>query len=92
MLLVNQEACVSELMEVFDMAQSKISFHLITLRKVGFLLSENRGRWRYYGVNTAELSSKNSDILNLLLRSLAGNKLIVKDQRALAAVRRRKMV
>jgi ArsR family transcriptional regulator len=92
LLLVDREACVCELMEVFDMAQSKLSHHLITLHKAGLLQGEKRGKWHYYRVNTADLSKKNSEVLRLLSRSLAGNKLVEKDRRSLAAIRRRKMI
>lgn len=91
LLLVDREACVCELMEVFGMAQSKLSHHLITLRKAGLLQGEKRGKWHYYRVNTAELGRKNSEVVRLLAGSLAGNRLIEKDSRTLAAVRGRKI-
>jgi ArsR family transcriptional regulator len=91
LLLLDREACVCELMEVFDMAQSKLSHHLINLRNAGLLQGENRGKWHYYRVNTAELSERNSEVIRLLSRSLAGDEIIEKDRRTLAAVRKRKV-
>ncbi len=91
LLLLDREACVCELMEVFDMAQSKLSHHLITLRNAGLLQGEKRGKWHYYRADTARLSRKNSEILRLLAGSLTGNKTIEKDRRSLAAVRKQKI-
>jgi ArsR family transcriptional regulator len=90
MLLIDREACVCELMEVFDMAQSKLSHHLIILRNAGLLHGEKRGKWNYYRLNTSQISAKNSEIVNLLSKSLSGGKTILRDKRVLAEVRRRK--
>ena len=44
LLLLDRQACVCELMAVFDMAQSKLSHHLIMLRDAGLLQDERRGK------------------------------------------------
>ena len=89
LLLADREACVCELMEVFNMAQSKLSHHLIALRKAGFLHAEKRGKWRYYSVRTAGLNKTNSGLLNLLSRSLGRDANIKNDFLKFAAVNRR---
>lgn len=87
LLLTDREACVCELMSVFDMAQSKLSHHLITLRDAGFLQDEKRGKWNYYQVNTKALSPMNRELLVSLSRWLNDNKIIEKDKRTLEKVK-----
>lgn len=80
------EACVCELMEVFDMAQSKLSHHLITLRDAGFLQDEKRGKWNYYRINTRSLNPVNRQLLDSLSRWLEDDELVLKDRRAFKGV------
>ncbi|PHQ25233.1 arsenate reductase [Marinobacter guineae] len=52
LLIRNQEQlCVCELTEAFDVSQPKVSRHLATLREVGLLATERRGQWIYYSPN-----------------------------------------
>ena len=42
------ERCVCELTDVLDAAQSRLSFHLKTLREAGLVSDRKEGRWVYY--------------------------------------------
>jgi ArsR family transcriptional regulator len=42
------EACVCDVTEAFDVAQSTISHHLRVLREAGLVDCERRGTWVYY--------------------------------------------
>jgi ArsR family transcriptional regulator, arsenate/arsenite/antimonite-responsive transcriptional repressor len=42
------EACVCDLTDAFDVAQSTISHHLRVLREAGLVDCERRGTWVYY--------------------------------------------
>jgi ArsR family transcriptional regulator, arsenate/arsenite/antimonite-responsive transcriptional repressor len=53
-LLRHQELCVCELCEVLQVSQSKLSFHLKTLKDAGLLQSRQEGRWIYYRLNLAQ--------------------------------------
>lgn len=53
-LLRSQELCVCELCEKLDVSQSKLSFHLKTLKEAGLLRSRQQGRWMYYRINLAQ--------------------------------------
>jgi ArsR family transcriptional regulator len=53
-LLRQQEMCVCDLCEQIGVAQSKLSFHLKTLREAGLLNSRQQGRWIYYSLNLRE--------------------------------------
>jgi ArsR family transcriptional regulator, arsenate/arsenite/antimonite-responsive transcriptional repressor len=92
LLLTDREACVCELMSVFDMAQSKLSHHLISLRDAGFLQDEKRGKWNYYRVKTGGLSAVNKELLTALTRRLIENETIRRDRRTLEKVRERMQI
>src|SRR5450759_935017 len=55
LVLMKDEACVCELMATFDMAQSKLSHHLIALRDAGFIKDEKRGKWNYYTIDSTTM-------------------------------------
>lgn len=46
--LRNGERCVCELTDVLEAAQSRLSFHLKTLREAGLVTDRKEGRWVYY--------------------------------------------
>ncbi|MBD2463974.1 winged helix-turn-helix transcriptional regulator [Oscillatoria sp. FACHB-1407] len=50
-LLRDQELCVCELCEHFNVSQSKLSFHLKTLKEAGLVQTRQEGRWIYYSLN-----------------------------------------
>lgn len=49
-LLSNGERCVCELTGAMDAAQSRLSFHLRTLREAGLVSDRRAGRWVYYSL------------------------------------------
>jgi len=53
-LLRNQEMCVCDLCEALNVTQSKLSFHLKTLREAELVQSRQEGRWIYYRLNLAQ--------------------------------------
>lgn len=50
-LLRSQELCVCDLCEYLGVTQSKLSFHLKTLKKAGLVHARAEGRWIYYSLN-----------------------------------------
>ena len=88
LLLDDREACVCELMEVFHMAQSKLSHHLITLRDAGFLQDERRGKWNFYRVNSKALNRVNRNLLSSL-SEWAEASMIQRDKDALKNAKER---
>ena len=50
------EACVCDLTDAFDVAQSTISHHLRVLREAGLVDCQRRGTWVYYWVMPAALA------------------------------------
>lgn len=47
-LLRQGRRCVCDLTETMDAAQSRLSFHLKTLRDAGLVSDRREGRWVYY--------------------------------------------
>jgi ArsR family transcriptional regulator len=54
-LLSHGERCVCELQNVLDAAQSRLSFHLKTLKDAGLVSDRREGRWIYYALNRQAL-------------------------------------
>lgn len=50
-LLRTQELCVCELCEYLGVTQSKLSFHLKTLKEADLVRARADGRWIYYSLN-----------------------------------------
>ncbi len=46
--LLTGEKCVCDLTDALDAAQSRLSFHLKTLRDAGIVADRRAGRWVYY--------------------------------------------
>lgn len=55
-LLREQELCVCDLCELLGTAQSKLSFHLKTLREADLVRSRQEGRWIYYSLNVPQFA------------------------------------
>lgn len=50
-LLRQQELCVCDLCETLGTSQSKLSFHLKTLKEAQLVQARQEGRWIYYRLN-----------------------------------------
>src|SRR5436309_14574397 len=64
-LLSHGERCVCELRNVLDAAQSRLSFHLKTLKDAGLVSDRREGRWIYYALNRdarEEIAALASDV------------------------------
>lgn len=43
--------CVCEFEDVFEMGQSKVSYHLRKLKEAGLVREERRGKWSFYSLD-----------------------------------------
>ena len=50
------ERCVCELTDALDAAQSRLSFHLKTLKDAGLVTDRREGRWMYYAIDHAVMT------------------------------------
>ncbi|MBN3883167.1 MAG: metalloregulator ArsR/SmtB family transcription factor [Nostoc sp.] len=55
-LLRKRELCVCDLCEVLGVSQSKLSFHLKTLKEAALVNSRQEGRWIYYSLNLPQFN------------------------------------
>lgn len=53
-LLRTKELCVCDLCEMLDIKQSKLSFHLKTLKDAELVRSRQEGRWIYYRLTVSQ--------------------------------------
>ncbi|HEY9818084.1 MAG TPA: metalloregulator ArsR/SmtB family transcription factor [Candidatus Obscuribacterales bacterium] len=64
-LLRQQELCVCDLCDRLEVRQSKLSFHLKTLKEAGLLRSRQEGKWSYYSLNLPEIACLEQYLSNL---------------------------
>jgi ArsR family transcriptional regulator, arsenate/arsenite/antimonite-responsive transcriptional repressor len=50
-ILLEQDCCVCEFVEMFQMTQPSISQHLRKLKDVGLVKENRRGQWIFYSIN-----------------------------------------
>ncbi|HEO8421195.1 ArsR/SmtB family transcription factor [Niallia sp. FSL W8-0635] len=50
-LLSEQECCVCEFVEIFNMSQPAISQHLRKMRDLGIVKEQKKGQWVFYSLN-----------------------------------------
>lgn len=53
-LLREKELCVCDLCEILGVTQSKLSFHLKTLKEAGLIRGRQEGRWIYYSLDLTQ--------------------------------------
>jgi ArsR family transcriptional regulator len=70
--LAEGEQCVCELTEKLEAAQSRLSFHLKTLKDAGIIGDRKEGRWVYYSLNTEVLKDLQDVVGDMLAQSRSG--------------------
>jgi ArsR family transcriptional regulator, arsenate/arsenite/antimonite-responsive transcriptional repressor len=55
-LLRDGELCVGDMCDRLSIAQSKLSFHLKTLKDAGLVKARQQGRWMYYSLNADQFN------------------------------------
>jgi ArsR family transcriptional regulator, arsenate/arsenite/antimonite-responsive transcriptional repressor len=53
-LLRQRELCVCDLCSALEVSQSKLSFHLKTLKEANLVNARQEGRWIYYSLNISQ--------------------------------------
>ena len=59
------EQCVCDLADALDAGQSRLSFHLKTLKDAGLVSDHKEGRWTYYALNPAALAAVEAELERL---------------------------
>jgi ArsR family transcriptional regulator len=70
----NKEMCISDLEQVLDFTQTKISRHLIYLKNSGLVTYRRVDNWVYYF-----LRDETADLLNQIFGYLEKDELLLKD-------------
>lgn len=55
-LLTKQELCVCDLCSRLEVSQSKLSFHLKSLKEANLISPRQEGRWIYYSLNLPQFA------------------------------------
>ena len=67
--LAGGERCVCELTDALDAAQSRLSFHLRTLKDAGIVTARREGRWMYYTLDRDALTEIEEVVGSLKVRT-----------------------
>ena len=51
-----ESVCVCELTDIFDISQSKLSYHLKLLLSANLINKTSKGKWNFYSVNKDAIS------------------------------------
>ena len=68
-LLAEGEQCVCDLTDTLKSSQSRLSFHLKTLKEAGLLQDRREGRWVYYSLDPAALEELKAMLQSIKARS-----------------------
>ncbi|MBT2653095.1 metalloregulator ArsR/SmtB family transcription factor [Oceanobacillus sp. ISL-73] len=60
--------CVCDLTDVFNISQSKLSYHLKILLEAGLITKDTKGKWNYYVLNDKEVNNLLSEELCCIFR------------------------
>lgn len=71
------EQCVCDLTDELEASQSRLSFHLKTLKDAGLVVDRREGRWVYYTINPEALA-----MLERVLADLKPSRLSVRAARS----------
>ena len=63
--LRNGARCVCDLQDLLGATQSRLSFHLKTLKDAGLVTDHKEGRWTYYALNPAAVAAVESQLAEL---------------------------
>lgn len=55
-LYTEESVCVCKLVDLFDISQSKLSYHLKMLLSANLIIKTSIGKWNYYSVNKDSIS------------------------------------
>ena len=55
-LYSSESVCVCELTDIFDISQSKLSYHLKLLLSANLIDKTSKGKWNFYSVNKDTIS------------------------------------
>jgi ArsR family transcriptional regulator len=73
-LLGEGEQCVCDLTDSLKTGQSRLSFHLKTLKDAGLLTDRREGRWVYYALNPDAIEELADHVMSLRTSAHSGRR------------------
>lgn len=75
-ILLKENLCVCEIMDILGMTQSRISRHLGILKQVELIEEERKGKWVIY-----KIAKKNKDILSYVKHHTRNEQILDSDKK-----------
>jgi len=88
MFLRGGELCVCQIIAMLGLAPSTVSKHMAILHRAGLVETRKEGRWIYYRLARERADANVRRTLEWLAHSLAGDRLVRRDERHLASLRK----
>ena len=88
-LLMHNELCVCQLMEILGMGQSTVSKHLGILKNAGLIEAEKRGTWSFYRLSRDKANRHNLDFIRILSSLPKDDAFIQNDKKKLIKVNKK---
>jgi ArsR family transcriptional regulator len=88
MALKGKELCVCQITELLKLAPSTVSKHLSILKQAGLVEARKEGRWIYYRRPSSNGRNVIVDSINLLEKSVGGDRQIRADCKRLKEILR----
>lgn len=82
-LLLQQECCVCEVMQVLNISQTRASRNLAALYDAGFLKLRKEGLWSLFSIDYENLKNYQHDLLEAVKKATDGNPLVARDEERL---------
>ena len=86
MMLIDQELCLCQLIEMLALAPSTVSKHMSILYQAGLVNTRKEGRWMYYSLAGEEASDQAASAIRWTKKALVENKQILADAKNLKTV------
>ena len=87
MALADGELCLCQIVEVLGLSPSTVSKHMSILQQAGLVERRKDGRWHYYRLAGRDAAPVARQAIRWTLKSLADEKIIATDAKALCCVR-----
>ena len=86
MMLIGQELCLCQLIEMLKLAPSTVSKHMSVLYQAGLINARKEGRWMYYSMAKKDASPQAASALRWAKKALAQDRQILADAKKLKTV------
>ena len=87
-ILLERECCVCEVMQAFDISQTRASRNLSALYDAGFLKLRKDGLWSLYSIDHEGMKKHFSEMVDAVRKGLEGNQITIIDRERLKKAER----